>query len=191
MQLRFISRQEYKEKNKAEFLQKLKDQFHNHTLIPEGGFDRKGMHGAELISGLYDKKKYSHICCPVGTATTLAGLVNSSTDYQQITGFSALKDIDDFPQRMRLQGVVKNNYSLVTEYHFGGYAKKNNKLILFMNNFYKEFGIPTDFVYTGKMMFGVFDAIKNNFFPGNSTILCIHTGGLQGNISLPPGTLNF
>ena len=127
----------------------------------------------------------------MGTATTLAGLVNSSAEDQQITGFSALKEIDNFPQRMQFLDVVKNNYSLVTDHHFGGYAKKNNELILFMNNFYEEFGIPTDFVYTGKMMFGVFDAIKNNFFPGSSTILCIHTGGLQGNISLPPGTLNF
>ncbi|HEV8079820.1 MAG TPA: 1-aminocyclopropane-1-carboxylate deaminase, partial [Chitinophagaceae bacterium] len=80
---------------------------------------------------------------------------------------------------------------LINDYHFGGYAKKTGELILFMNRFYEDFKIPTDFVYTAKMMFGIFDLIKKNYFPKGSKILCIHTGGSQGNFSLPPGILNF
>ena len=60
-----------------------------------------------------------------------------------------------------------------------------------MKAFYEAFAIPTDFIYTAKMMFGVFELIKKNYFPAGSKILCVHTGGLQGNFSLPPGTLNF
>jgi 1-aminocyclopropane-1-carboxylate deaminase/D-cysteine desulfhydrase-like pyridoxal-dependent ACC family enzyme len=60
-----------------------------------------------------------------------------------------------------------------------------------MNDFYTKYNIPTDFVYTGKMMFGVMDKIKNDYFPEGSRIICLHTGGLQGNKSLPEGALVF
>jgi 1-aminocyclopropane-1-carboxylate deaminase len=30
------------------------------------------------------------------------------------------------------------------------------------------------------MFFGIYDLIRNNFFPLQSTIAAIHTGGLQG-----------
>ena len=76
-------------------------------------------------------------------------------------------------------------------YHFGGYAKKNIALIAFMNFLYQQHQLPTDFVYTGKMMYGVMDLIEHNFFVPGSKIVCIHTGGLQGNLSLQKGTLTF
>lgn len=82
-------------------------------------------------------------------------------------------------------------YSCIGDYHFGGFAKKTKELIAFMNDFYNKYHIPLDFIYTGKMMFGVYDLIERDYFPAGSTILCIHTGGLQGNESLPAGTLNF
>jgi len=89
-------------------------------------------------------------------------------------------------------GVNKTKHYLYNgEYHFGGYAKKNEELIRFINHFYKENSIPLDFVYTGKMMFGVYNLVEKGNFSKGSKILCIHTGGLQGNQSLPAGTLIF
>jgi 1-aminocyclopropane-1-carboxylate deaminase/D-cysteine desulfhydrase-like pyridoxal-dependent ACC family enzyme len=86
---------------------------------------------------------------------------------------------------------ASEKYSFITDYHFGGYAKKTDELISFMNEFYVENNIPLDFVYTAKMMFGINDLAKKNYFLPGSNILCIHTGGLQGNQSLPGGTLVF
>jgi 1-aminocyclopropane-1-carboxylate deaminase len=79
----------------------------------------------------------------------------------------------------------------LTNYHFGGYAKYNSDLIAFMNRFYEQYNIPTDFVYTAKMMYAIMDKIEMGYFDKDSNILCIHTGGLQGNNSLPSGTLIF
>jgi len=90
-----------------------------------------------------------------------------------------------------LQISPASKYEVNHDYHFGGYAKENRVLLSFMNSFYEENKIPLDFVYTAKMMFGVYDLVKNNYFPPGSHILCIHTGGLQGNISLAPGKLKF
>ena len=193
MQLEFISRKDYKKKDDEDFKIKLTHKFGDHILIPEGGYNKEGADGAALISGFYRDKDFTHICCAVGTATTLAGVISTSLPSQHVIGFSAIKQLDDFESRIQFLfgNAIHKNYSLNNKYHFGGYAKKTDELILFMNTFYKAFTIPTDFVYTAKMMFGVFDLIKKNYFAAGSKILCIHTGGLQGNLSLPAGILNF
>ncbi len=193
MRLEFISRENYKMKDSKDFEIKLTADLREHILIPEGGCCKKGVEGAELISNFYSKADYTHICAPVATATTLAGLIKSSLPKQKIIGFSVLKTLDDFENRLEslIGKPIIDNYALINDYHFGGYAKKTGELILFMNRFYEDFKIPTDFVYTAKMMFGIFDLIKKNYFPKGSKILCIHTGGSQGNFSLPPGILNF
>ena len=129
---------------------------------------------------------------PVGTATTFAGLIIGCGGDTGITGFSALKNLADIDARLKELGIdAEKKYSFNGDYHFGGYAKKNSALIAFINTFYEDNKIPLDFVYTGKMMFGVYDLINNNYFSPGEKILCIHTGGLQGNESLPAGTLNF
>jgi 1-aminocyclopropane-1-carboxylate deaminase len=80
---------------------------------------------------------------------------------------------------------------VIGDYHFGGYAKKTNELISFMKSFYEENKIELDFVYTAKMMFGVKDLIQKKYFSAGSKILCIHTGGLQGNSSLGTDYTDF
>jgi 1-aminocyclopropane-1-carboxylate deaminase len=85
----------------------------------------------------------------------------------------------------------KKNFNIVDGYHFGGYAKMSAGLVGFMNDFYTTTLIPTDFVYTGKLFFGVLDLAKKNFFTPGSQVLVIHSGGLQGNASLPKNLLRF
>ena len=193
MQLEFISREDYRKKDDRGFKDRLTDKFGEHILVPEGGYSKEGLKGAALISSFYIDKDFTHICCSAGTATTLAGLIKASKPPQAIIGFSALKGITDFENRIKfLTGKLPyKKFYLFNDYHFGGYAKRSTELASFMNKFYEEFSIPTDFIYTGKMMFGVFDLLKKKYFPEGSKILCIHTGGLQGNLSLPEGTLNF
>lgn len=193
MQLEFISRMDYRKKDDQDFKGKLTEKYGDHILVPEGGYSKEGMEGAALIANFYRGKDLSHICCSAGTATTLAGLIKASKPGETIIGFSALKGITNCENRITfLTGKLpKEKFCFVNDYHFGGYAKKSNDLLCFMNKLYEAFAIPTDFIYTGKMMFGIFDLIKKNYFPGGSKILSIHTGGLQGNLSLPQGTLNF
>ena len=85
----------------------------------------------------------------------------------------------------------RNRFQLLHQFHFGGYAKYTNELILFMNDWFNDTGIPSDFVYTGKLFYAFKTLLTENFFPGGSKILLIHSGGLQGNNSLKKGTLIF
>lgn len=192
MQLEFISRGSYDEKFQEPFLKRLQIKFGDHILIPEGGFSRQGVKGAAKIYCCFADKNYTHICCSAGTCTTIAGLISAARPPQQIMGFSALKNLD-FEDRIKylLDGASSKNYYFNSDYNFGAFAKRTEKLIDFMNTFYESHSIPLDVVYTGKLMFGVFDLINQNYFAPGSKILCIHTGGLQGNSSLPPGVLKF
>ena len=109
---------------------------------------------------------------------TIAGIINASKSNQQVLGFPALKGYWLSSEIKKYS--TKENWSLVTNYHFGGYAKVNSELINFINLFKKKYQISLDPVYTGKMLYGIIDMIENSKIPQNSRILAIHTGGLQG-----------
>lgn len=192
MQLEFLSRTSYQQITKDNFLQQIKKDYGEHILIPEGGFSLKGVKGAALITQFFKDSHYTHICLAIGAATTFAGIINGSKKESKIIGFNVLKNMTDIDKRLKeLQVDFSKKYSFIGDYHFGGYAKKTRELIAFINKFYSQHKIPLDFVYTGKMMFGVTDLIQKNYFPSGSKLLCIHTGGLQGNNSLGKGVLNF
>lgn len=177
MDFEFVSREVYKEKDKLEFLEQLKERFGDFYLIPEGGTNDLAVKGCvEILTDEDDE--FDYICCAVGTGGTISGLINCSKSSQQVLGFPALKG--DFLREDICRFVAKRNWSLIQDYHFGGYAKVTEELIRFINRFYEMHKIPLDPIYTGKMVFGVLDLIDKDYFPEYSKILMIHTGGLQG-----------
>ena len=177
MEFKFVSRSVYREKNSEEFLSYLEKEFGAFYLIPEGGTNLLAIKGCEEILTGADIN-FDYVCCAVGTGGTISGLINSSNYNQKILGFPALKG--EFLTKDISKFVTLNNWKLVSDYHFGGYAKINSELITFINQFKKEHHLPLDPVYTGKMMYGILDMIAKNMFPKGSKILAIHTGGLQG-----------
>jgi 1-aminocyclopropane-1-carboxylate deaminase len=177
MEFEFISRESYREKHTNDFIENLKSKLGSFYLIPEGGTNELAIKGCKEILSTSDFE-YDYICCAVGTGGTISGIINKSKKHQKILGFSALKE--DFLEKDIRKFAKNNNWDLIRDYHFGGYAKFNLELITFINQFYKENGILLDPVYTGKLVFGVMDLIDKNYFPENSKILMIHTGGLQG-----------
>ena len=193
MSLKFISRQNYKNfDSDDEDIDALKNSFGDFTMVPEGGYHAAGAKGASLIMDVVRPNKFSHICTAVGTATTLAGLLLKKKMDQEIIAIPVIKNMIDIPERLNYLGVAADKIPIVFgDYHFGGYAKHTKELISFMNSFYAETQIPTDFVYTAKMMYAIYDKINSGYFADGSNILCIHTGGLQGNKSLPQGTIIF
>lgn len=192
MHLEYISRADYKNIDTDNFKKYTSEKYGPHILIPEGGYSKEGAEGASLISQYFNKNNYTHVCLAIGTATTFAGIVNTIGYTTKVMGFPALKDMTDIHERVNeLLNDTTKKYVLNNDYHFGGYAKKTDELISFINKFYLAHHIPLDFVYTAKMMYGVFDLIQKDYFQQGSQILCLHTGGLQGNNSLPKRMLIF
>jgi 1-aminocyclopropane-1-carboxylate deaminase len=177
MRFHFVSREDYRQKEEASFLESFKKLFGDFYLLPEGGTNDLAVKGcAEILTE--SDATFDVICCAVGTGGTVAGLINASQKYQKVLGFPALKG--DFLNTSIGHFAHNDWWQLVTDYHFGGYAKVTGELIHFINDFKNKTGIPLDPIYTGKMLFGIFDLVNQEVFPRNTQILAIHTGGLQG-----------
>ena len=189
MQLQFVSREAYK--NKALLMVEK-----NHTYwIPEGGYGILGAKGAsEILSLVPNLNEYTHIVCAVGTGTTLAGILQSSLHTHQVIGVSAMKGNLALTAEVRmllLKELQQKPFTILSDAHFGGYAKYNLGLIDFMNTTWHHHSLPTDFVYTAKTLYALQQQVLDGSIQAKSHILFIHTGGLQGNQSLPSGTLPF
>ena len=193
MILHFVSREVYAKKDEESFTSMLVEQYGPCTIVPEGGYHTEGARGATLIHRLIKPGTFSHIATAAGTATTAAGILSGATD-ETVICIPVLKGMTDIKERVGFccgEYYKENQLQVFDEYHFGGYAKKTPELIAFMNQLWKEHGLPSDFVYTAKMFYAIWDKIETGWFPEGSNILCLHTGGLQGNLSLQPGTLPF
>lgn len=178
MQFHFVSRSEYRNKTSNKFITDLKEQFGDFYLVPEGGTNEFAVKGCQEILTNEDEQ-YDVICSSIGTGGTISGIINSIKNRQKVIGFPALKG--DFLQDEIEKYVYRNdNWTVNTDYNFGGYAKVSEELIIFINKFKKETEIPLDPVYTGKMIFGIVDLIQKDYFKKGTKILAIHTGGLQG-----------
>jgi 1-aminocyclopropane-1-carboxylate deaminase/D-cysteine desulfhydrase-like pyridoxal-dependent ACC family enzyme len=183
MELHFVDRESYRLKNSPEFLEKLKSQFGDFYLIPEGGTNELAIRGTKEILE-ESHAAYTEICVSIGTGGTFAGLAATLLPHQRLVGFSSLKgefilqEMKALLSEFAIQS--KGRWDIETDFHFGGYGKWKPELIGFILWFYREFGIPLEPIYTGKMAYGVWSLIGKNYFPQGSNILMIHTGGLQG-----------
>jgi 1-aminocyclopropane-1-carboxylate deaminase/D-cysteine desulfhydrase-like pyridoxal-dependent ACC family enzyme len=197
MQLHYIDRIEYRQKNTSEYTDNLKQHFGNVYILPEGGSNALALKGcAEIVKEI--DTPFDIICCASGTGATLAGIASalatlqntaSATQEKMAIGFSALNggefladDVTAF-----LKGIEKGNnhpaanWRIESRFHFGGYAKITPALLQFMQEFKSQYGIALDAVYTGKMMYGLFELIKSGAFKPGTKIIAVHSGGLQGN----------
>ena len=178
MKFQFVSREQYRQKSSFGFVEKMKNKWGDFYVIPEGGTNCLAVDGCEEILNKEDSK-FNYICSAVGTGGTISGLINASKKNQKIIGFPALKG-NFLSEEIKKYVGRKKNWSLQKAYHFGGYAKHDEELITFINNFTAETGVLLDPVYTGKMLFGILDLIEKGDFSEGSKILAIHTGGIQG-----------
>lgn len=183
MQLEFTDRSTYRRKNDPDYLEEIKNRFPDYIIIPEGGSNTLALKGTAEITEDIDMD-YQYLCCAAGTGGTLAGILSIIPAEKIVLGFPALKG--DFLQKditalLAQAGIeAKAPLQLITGYDFGGYAKIQPALLDFMKTFEARHQILLDPVYTAKMLYGIYDLIKKDYFPKGSTIIAIHTGGLQG-----------
>src|SRR5690606_36920727 len=141
--------------------------------------------GAKEFGRGLQSTSFDYLCVAVGTGGTIAGLIQATPEGAEIIGFPAIKGEGALASDIvKLSGEHSGSarWRLEKAYHHGGYAKTTPELMAFMGQFERTHGFPLDPVYTGKMMYGVFDLLKQGYFPRGSTVLTIHTGGLRGKI---------
>ena len=183
MELHYVSRADYRRKQEEAFLEEVKSKFGSVFIIPEGGTNQLAIIGVAEMKADW-KEEYDFITVPFGSGGTSAGIY-SVLEKQQLLIFSALKGDnvgDEFQSVLTENQIADNgNWEMMNQYHFGGYAKVKPELVDFVNEFKKNHEIQLDLIYNGKMLFGLYDLIKNDYFPREIKLLAIHTGGVQGN----------
>ena len=186
MDLHFITRTDYRKKMTTEFLAALKSKFGRFYTLPEGGSNTLAIKGcAEIVFEI--EIDYTHICVPCGTGSTMSGIIVGNQDKGKVIGFAAMKggqflekEIQNLLNQYDPTTQTLKNWNIETAYHFGGFAKHKPPLIQFINDFKKEHNIQLEPLYTGKMLYGIFDKIEKAIFQKEDKIIVIHTGGLQG-----------
>ena len=174
MHLHFVSRTDYQCKDNPDYLVELMRQFGPCYLLPEGGTNELAIRGtAELIPEIMTQLGFApdYVCCPVGTGGTVAGLAQSAPPGTTVLGFMALK----LPEPIHPE-----KWLPVMDYHFGGYARTTPELLDFIRDFEQRTGVLLEQVYTGKMLYGLYDLARTGYFPEGATVVAVHTGGLQG-----------
>ena len=181
MQLQFVSREHYRLKQSPDYLAQLQQDYPDYYVIPEGGTNALAIQGCQEILNAQDRENYDVICCAVGTGGTITGLIEASNLHQHVLGFSALKG--NFLTTEVEQLTDKTNWQITDQFCCGGYAKTSPELLQFIQDFEQHYQIPLEQVYTGKMLMGLFELIRQGQFSAQSRILVIHSGGLQGRLA--------
>jgi 1-aminocyclopropane-1-carboxylate deaminase len=189
MVLHFIGRNEYRLKTDSDQVKNIIQLYPHPFILPEGGSNPEALVG---VSEIWDEltqqldQPADYIFCAAGTGATLAGLLKHAPEKTHVLGFSSLKSEHLKDEILRLTGEkTEKPFTFFNNYHFGGYAKTTTELLDFITALEAVSGIPMDYVYNGKAVFGMFDLIQKNFFPENSVIVWLHTGGLQGKKGMP------
>ncbi|MEW5756172.1 MAG: pyridoxal-phosphate dependent enzyme [Pseudomonadota bacterium] len=195
MRLTYLDRASYRRKHTPEILARLIEEFGDFYLIPEGGSNALAVQGCmEMVEAI--DRPFDVIACACGTGATLAGLIAGLGGARQALGIAVLRGAG-FLQR-EVEGFLAStghggltNWSINLDYHFGGYARHTPALIEFITRFEAAHGIALEQVYTGKLLYGLYDLITRGHFAPGTRIVAVHSGGVQGRaIPIHPGAFH-
>jgi 1-aminocyclopropane-1-carboxylate deaminase/D-cysteine desulfhydrase-like pyridoxal-dependent ACC family enzyme len=182
MRLHFVGREEYRRRHDLNWQAALRERYGHCYLIPEGGSNRLALEGVgEIWEELTEP--FDFVATAAGTGATAAGLMARAPLATTVLAFAVLKGAGFLRRDIEkwLAGVSgERRWRLLEAYHGGGYARLTPELVRFMDDFERRHGIALDPVYTGKMMYGLYDLVERGEIPAGSRVLALHTGGLQG-----------
>lgn len=187
LKLTYLDRASYRRKYDPQIIAQLRERFGDFYLVPEGGSNALAVQGCrELVTAIHEP--FDVLACACGTGGTLAGLISELKGQQQALGLAVLKGGEFLGDEVRgllreAAGTACERWTINQDYHFGGYARMTAELERFIGEFEARHDIPLDPVYTGKLMFGLYDLIAKGSFMCGSTLVALHSGGLQGRAS--------
>lgn len=195
MELHYIDRTTFRERETENFLKEIESIYGDVYILPLGGTNKKAVRGcSEIVTNI--NIDYDYVCASSGSGGTFAGIVAGLNGNKKGIVFPALKG-GEFLQEVIADlvfdytGKRLQNWTLNSDYHFGGFAKLTKELVDFTKEFEELNGFELDYIYTNKMMFGIFKLIETGYFKSGETIIAIHSGGLQGNLGMKKNIEKF
>ncbi|ARD48513.1 D-cysteine desulfhydrase [Sporosarcina sp. P37] len=167
-------------------------------IIPGGGSNEIGAAGyvacaQEIMAQLFDQGlEIDCIVTPSGSAGTHAGLtvgLRASNNPVPIVGISVNKDketqennvyklVEKTRDFLQVKSEIDKSAINVYDNYVGpGYSLPTEKMVEAIEILAQQEGILLDPVYTGKVMAGFIDLIRQGYFKKGQKVLFLHTGG--------------
>ena len=186
MQLRFVTRAQYRRRHEPGFLSGLELQNPNFLYVPEGGGNLAGAKGSRLLGEVIQSScpvQFDQIWVACGTGVTLSGL-RAAIHTARVCGVPVLKGgggIERDVARWQKQlGVSELLPEFHDNYHCGGYAKRPEYLSEFQELFERRARVTLDPIYTVKLFYALHREAARGRIAAGTRVLAIHSGGVQG-----------
>ena len=180
-----VSREEYRRRADQVIINRLRASFPDHLLLPEGGANDFAIQGCQqwALEIQQQLPNIDYLCVASGTGATLAGLIAGLPPKVKVLGFPVLKGDSELASRLENWLAPYSNHArwrIIENYHFGGYAKVTQELVQFIDAWQAKTRIPIEPIYTGKLLYGVMKLLEADYFPADSNVVVVHSGGMQG-----------
>lgn len=189
MKLCFVSRLEYKGRNKMGFLERVGLSGERYWYVPEGGANIQGAKGVQILGrSIADSFPQALDECwlACGTGLSLGALAPVLSSSMRVVGVPVLK-AEESIRKEAVQWAERlgraASFELVEGAHHGGYGKLSESLLAFQHALEARVNTPLDQVYTSKIAHALMKyayAVSQKGCRRPKSILLIHTGGLQG-----------
>jgi len=181
MELKFIDRASYREKENSEVVKAFLAEQDSYFLVPEGGSNELAYDGLRELAEEINETHFDIVMVSAGTGGTATGILKWLDTSKELWVFSSLKSdyLHDEIQK-NIEPEKHQQFKFLSSYHYGGYGKAPKSLITFINEFSAQTKIPIDPIYNGKLMGGFSDMVEKGEIDESKTYLWVHTGGLQG-----------
>lgn len=190
MQLEFVSRTQYRARNQMQWQQFFLEKYSPCLMIPEGGAGDFSHQGLELLAQEINGqiKEFAKnqgenktvLALPVGSGATFSGLRRYVLPAVPVWGFQAFADATLGLRVQENLSACAAPWALFKTDAMRAHRVLPEQLIHFLKNFEQEENILLDPIYTVRMLARLHTMIINGDVPDNTTVLAVHTGGLQG-----------
>jgi 1-aminocyclopropane-1-carboxylate deaminase len=178
MELIYVSRTAYREK------QVLSDNFKDYLgrrnlVIPEGGRGELGLSGFEELVHSWKGDFPDVVVHASATGTTAAGLARALKNAGATTRVLAVLVLRNEAEQMESlrEWGISDEVGLISDYHFGGYAKTPASLLDFLGEARAQLDLPLEPVYTGKAFYALVHRILPEYV--GKRVCFLHTGGIM------------
>lgn len=183
MHLEFVSRRDYRGRHGGDWESHVAAGHAPCLVIPEGGAGAAALPGLAVLAAELEAQTSGAVTLtvPVGSGATLAGLASALPARFTVLGFQAYADAG---LEARIAGLCASRpgarWQLLSTVAMRSHRVLPPDLARFITTFEDGEGIPLDPVYTVRMMVQLQALMHGGAISGGTTIVALHTGGLQG-----------
>ncbi len=185
MNLHFVHPDDYSLKEHSPKISEILDLYNSHYLIPEGGTNAAAVQGTRTIweesQAQLQGATINYVAMGIGTAGTIAGVANAADANVLILGGSSFKSsITDLAGFSFIDESRIEQVKIIDTSRGRRFGRYDEEVVRYINGFSDRYKILLEPIYTAPLMMKLDDMIHSGEIAAQSSILFVHTGGLQG-----------